>query len=71
MSRFWRAIVVSAVATAAAGAAWTLVSRWSQRAIQAGEGVARLSRQRSREDLVDDLNDDQQQQLLDELSRHV
>ena len=71
MWKLWRSILVTTVATAAAGAAWMFLTRWSERALQVGESRARLPDARSREDHVDQLSEDQKQQLLDELGRHV
>lgn len=71
MSTFWRAVLVSAVATAAAGAAWMLLLQWSERAGQAGEGAAGLLGERSLEDQVEALSEAQKEQMLDELSQHV
>lgn len=71
MSKFWRAALVSATATAAVTAGWVLLKQWSERAVQVGEGIANFGKQRSREEIVEDLSDAQQQQLLDELSRQL
>lgn len=73
MSKFWRAALVSAVAAGATAVVWHYLVRWSEIALQAGEGVggADLVRPRSREDMVDALSEDEKAQLLSELSGHV
>lgn len=73
MSTFRRALVVSFISTGAAAAAWMLASRRLNRSVQpdAARTDAGLSAERSRDDEIEALTQQQKDLMLRELGEHV
>lgn len=72
----WQALAISAIASAGLIAGWMLLSSW----LRSGDRTPPRPGDRtppptgdspSREDLIDELSDEEKQRLLDELSGHV
>lgn len=71
MSKVLRAVLISAVATGAASAAWHFVTQWREKAEQIGGARAGEQRQRSREDEIEELTQQQKDIMLREMAAHV
>lgn len=73
MSTFRRALFVSTIASGAAAAAWLLISRWRDQAVQLGGARAYVGvpSERSRDDEIEALTQQQKDLMLRELSGHV
>lgn len=72
MANLRHALVVTAVATGAAAAAWAMIARWSDRTEQIGAAQANLDlRGRSRTDEIEALTQQEKDLMLREMADHL